>query len=123
MTILQTADKFDRGMPVSFLITFLLVALDEGQLSSEYARRAGIDRFQMSRHMKILGASRHGWIKVHTLRPNAKQVFLTEKGRDLVVFVRAQLQQETPADIIEARRLRRQFGPYNRAFARENPMT
>ena len=42
-------------MPVSFLKTLLLVGIDEGQTAAEYGRRAGVDRFQMSRYMRTLG--------------------------------------------------------------------
>jgi hypothetical protein len=48
LTVLETADAIQRGMPVSFLIVFLLITQDEGKGIGEYARRAGIDRFQMS---------------------------------------------------------------------------
>ena len=55
LSILQDLDDLQRGMPVSFLKTLLLVGLDEGQTAAEYGRRAGVDRFQMSRYMKTLG--------------------------------------------------------------------
>jgi DNA-binding MarR family transcriptional regulator len=120
LTILETADRLQRGMPVSFLIVFLLIALDEGKGLGEYARRAGIDRFQMSRYMVNLGPARHGLIEVRPLRANAKTVVLTEKGRDFLKLLRASLQQETPAEILEARKLNR-LGPYRRRTGHREP--
>jgi hypothetical protein len=82
--ILKTADTLQRGMPVAYLLAFILVALEEGRGVIEYARRAGVDRFAMSRYLALLGDGQnnkggYGWVK---LRRNgiSKSVVLTPKG-------------------------------------------
>jgi hypothetical protein len=120
LAVLENADSLQRGMPVSFLIVFLLIAMDEGKGIGEYARRFGIDRFQMSRYMVSLGPHRHGWIEIRPQRANAKNVFLTQKGRDFLKLIRALLKQETPADILEARKLNR-LGPHRKRASRPAP--
>jgi len=42
LSILRVLDELQRGMPVSFLQTLLLVGMDEGQTAAEYGRRAGV---------------------------------------------------------------------------------
>jgi len=70
-----------------------MVALDEGNYPSAYARRAGVDRMSMSRYLRDIGdKSRRGGpglglVKVApdpTHAPRQK-VFLTEKGRALLL--------------------------------------
>jgi hypothetical protein len=38
-------------MPLQYVMSFLLVALDDGQSVGEYARRAGVSESVMSRHL------------------------------------------------------------------------
>ena len=84
LSVLQDLDEVQRGMPVSFLKTLLLVGMDEGQTAAEYGRRAGVDRFQMSRYMKTLGPHNvwrkcdgFGWVEEtnHKRRGNQKGDF------------------------------------------------
>jgi hypothetical protein len=86
--ILKSADVLQRGMPVAYLLAFVLVALDEGQSITEYAHRAGVDRFAMSRYLALLGDGQnnkggYGWVK---LRRNGigKSVLLTPKGYEFL---------------------------------------
>jgi hypothetical protein len=81
------------GMPLSFLTTFLLVALEEGQGVGDLARAYGMpDRRVMSRF--LLGLSkkpgdRDRGLDLLELRPHPtnkqkKAIYLTDKGRDLL---------------------------------------
>jgi DNA-binding MarR family transcriptional regulator len=80
-----------RGIPISFLMVFLVVALDEGLGVNEYARRFGIDRRDMSRCLKNIGSSRNYRSKFYGLvtfrkpptNKSGKMVFLTKKGKKL----------------------------------------
>ena len=78
-------------MPLQYVMSFLLVALDEGQSVNEYARRAGVGTTVMSRHLLDIGVrNRHmepGFGLVD-YRPNPMELrkheyFLTPKGRAL----------------------------------------
>lgn len=93
LSVLQDLDELQRGMPVSFLKTLLLVGMDEGQTAAEYGRRAGVDRFQMSRYMRTLGAYNvkrrcdgFGWVEETTDKRhrNQKAIFLTTAGREFL---------------------------------------
>ena len=93
LSVLQDLDELQRGMPVSFLKTLLLVGMDEGQTAAEYGRRAGVDRFQMSRYMRTLGAYNvkrrcdgFGWVEETTDKRhrNQKAIFLTAAGREFL---------------------------------------
>ena len=96
LSVLQDLDEVQRGMPVSFLKTLLLVGMDEGQTAAEYGRRAGVDRFQMSRYMKTLGPHNvwrkcdgFGWVEEtnHKRRGNQKAIFLTPAGREFLTQI------------------------------------
>jgi DNA-binding MarR family transcriptional regulator len=80
-----------QTMPLQYLTAFLLVARDEGQSVSEYARRAGVSVSVMSRHLLDIGdRTRHdeegfGLVtfqpRPHNLREH--EYVLTNKGRML----------------------------------------
>lgn len=89
INVLQHAHAVQHGMPISYLIAFLLVAQEEGLGVNEYARRAGIRPFQMSRIMSKIGSMGHlnyrnmpayGWIKSEPAPGNAKRLTLTHRG-------------------------------------------
>jgi hypothetical protein len=89
LKVLQHAHVVERGMPVSYLIALLLVAEEEGLGINEYARRAGIRHFQMSRIMSKIGSRgrrayknmpEYGWIKSEPAPGNAKRLTLTPRG-------------------------------------------
>lgn len=78
-------------MPLQYVYSFLLVALDEGLGVNEYAKKAGVSPSVMSRHLLDIGErSRYmeeGFGLV-TYRQNPMElrkheVFLTPKGRAL----------------------------------------
>lgn len=78
-----------QTMPMQYIRTFLLVALEEGLGVSEYARRAGVSQSVMSRHLLDIGdRNRHmeEGFGLITFRPNPTdfrkhEIFLTDKGR------------------------------------------
>jgi DNA-binding MarR family transcriptional regulator len=45
-----------KTMPLQYVVAFLLVALEEGEGTTEYARRAGVAQSVMSRHLLDIGA-------------------------------------------------------------------
>ena len=48
-------------MPLQYLTSFLLVAMEEGLSVSDYAKKAGVSNSVMSRHLLDIGdRSRHG---------------------------------------------------------------
>jgi hypothetical protein len=81
------------GMPLSFLTTFLMVALEEGRGVGDLARAYGIsDRRLMSRF--LLGLTKKPSdrdrgldlleFRTHPTNKQKKAVYLTDKGRDLL---------------------------------------
>jgi hypothetical protein len=81
------------GMPLSFLTTFLMVALEEGQGVGDLARAYGIsDRRVMSRFLlgltKKPGDRDRGLdlleFRTHPTNRQKKAIHLTDKGRDLL---------------------------------------
>jgi DNA-binding MarR family transcriptional regulator len=81
-----------RGtMPLQYVFAFLLVALEEGEGTSEYARRAGVSQSVMSRHLLDIGdRNRHmmegfGLItqRQDPMNLSKHQCMLTPKGRAL----------------------------------------
>jgi DNA-binding MarR family transcriptional regulator len=63
-------------MPLQYVYTFLLIAMDEGKSVSEYAAMAGISKSVMSRH--ILET------RPHPFELRKYEVFLSNKGRALL---------------------------------------
>lgn len=80
-----------RAVPLSFVTTFLMVALEEGKGVNEYARALGIHRATMSRSLHAIGDrgrrgnSGLGWIsfRAHPSDRFRCQIFLTAKGRSI----------------------------------------
>jgi hypothetical protein len=79
-----------RGtMPMQYIVAFLLVAMEEGHGTSEYARRAGVSQSVMSRHLLDIGdRNRHmqegfGLVtqRQDPLNLSRHQNMLTPKGR------------------------------------------
>jgi DNA-binding MarR family transcriptional regulator len=92
--LLQALEPFRdlRGtMPLQYVVAFLLVALEEGEGTTEYARRAGVAQSVMSRHLLDIGdRNRHmeEGFKLVTQRQDPlnlskHQNMLTDKGRGL----------------------------------------
>jgi DNA-binding MarR family transcriptional regulator len=91
----------DLGMPLPFMIAFLMVALDEGLGVNAYARAAGIHRAAMSRTLHAIadrarnGAAGLGLVRIeqHSLNSAQTHIFLTPKGRSLVKKISVQLRR------------------------------
>lgn len=81
-----------QTMPIQYVMSFLRVAAEEGEGSTEYARRAGISPTVMTRHLLDIGDRNRareegfGWIAQerdkHDLRRHAAKV--THVGRALL---------------------------------------
>jgi DNA-binding MarR family transcriptional regulator len=85
-------------MPLAWITTLLLVALDEGKGVAHYAREANLHRAHMSRNLHCLGdKSRQNAglglleVKIDPIRADRRQVFLTEEGRAVVAAIIATL--------------------------------
>ena len=79
------------SMPLSFVTTFLMVALDEGKGVCAYARAIGVHRAAMSRYLRDIGErARNGGpglglvtVEAHPHDPRRRRVLLTAKGRSV----------------------------------------
>ena len=87
-------------MPLSFVIVFLTVALDEGKSVGSYARALGIkNRLTMSRFLQKIGRKgRNGndGLDLVTSKPDPSvyqgtQIFLTAKGRVIAEHICCEL--------------------------------
>ena len=94
------ADIRGTRMPLSYVIVFLTVALDEGKSVGSYARALGIkNRLTMSRFLKHIGREgRNGsdGLELVTSRPDPSvyqgtQIFLTAKGRTIADHISREL--------------------------------
>jgi len=80
-----------RPMPLPFVATFLMVALEEGKGVNEYARALGMHRAVASRNLHAIGdRARNGepglglvTFQSHMSNPQRTQIFLTPKGRSI----------------------------------------
>jgi hypothetical protein len=81
-----------RGsIPLPFVTTFLMVALDEGKGCNAYARAVGIHRAAMSRYLRDIGGrARNGGpglglvtVEPHPTDPRRSRVLLSAKGRSI----------------------------------------
>jgi DNA-binding MarR family transcriptional regulator len=99
MAIKPLADS-GGPIPLPYMLTFLMVALDEGKSVGAYARELNVDRFLMSRHIRCIGDrgrnGRPGLGLVTTRRvdnyPARTAIFLTDKGRAVAAQVHRNLQ-------------------------------
>src|SRR5579863_3835080 len=91
-----------RGsIPLSFVTTFLMVALEEGKGVNAYARDVGIDRSSMSRYLRDIGGRAKGGgpglglvkVEPHPTDSQRCQVFLTDKGRSVFKTIFQQLRR------------------------------
>ena len=55
LTALESFRELRPTMPLQYIVTYLLVALDEGDGPSDYAKRAGVSNSVMSRHLLDIG--------------------------------------------------------------------
>jgi hypothetical protein len=77
-------------VPLRFVITFLAIAMDEGQCANAYAKALDVHRYVMSRYVHELadrdrnGGPGLGLVRVVPARThlnNRQNILLTEKGR------------------------------------------
>lgn len=89
---LSTFRLLSERMPLNYVMSFLAVALEEGQSVTDYAERLGLSMSTMSRHLLDIGERNrtmepgHGLV---TYRPDPlelrkHQYFLTPKGKTLL---------------------------------------
>src|SRR5262249_52961060 len=79
-------------MPLQYVTSFLLVAMDEGKGVGEYAERAGVSKSVMSRHLLDIGprmrnqSTGFGLVETRTNPEDyrAHSVYLTAKGRAMM---------------------------------------
>ncbi|MGC1777280.1 MAG: MarR family winged helix-turn-helix transcriptional regulator [Xanthobacteraceae bacterium] len=98
---LKPLTNLRRPVPLPSMIAFLMVALDEGQGVTTYARGAGIDHASMSRILHSIGDRGRngshglGLIRIERrLADQAKtQIFLTSKGRAIAKDIFSQLRR------------------------------
>jgi DNA-binding MarR family transcriptional regulator len=89
------------SIPLPFVTSFLMVALDEGKGVNAYARALGIHRAAMSRYLRDIGdRSRNGGpglglvtVEDHPTDRQRSQVFLTAKGRSIAKEVFRQIRR------------------------------
>jgi hypothetical protein len=93
------------AIPFPYMLTFLMVAVDEGKSVGAYARDLNVNRFLMSRHIRCIGDrgrnGRPGLGLVTTRRvdnyPNRTAIFLTYKGRAVAAQVYRNLRHHAPS--------------------------
>src|SRR5512139_539597 len=94
MTFVAAAECFKdirHTMPFQYVLTFMMVALDEGKSIGEYAVKSGVSPSVMSRHVLDIGMRQRNMEpgfdlvttkpNIHNLREHS--VWLTDKGRAL----------------------------------------
>lgn len=87
-------------MPMQYVTTLLLVALNEGRGVNYYAREAGVSKSVMSRHLHDVGdADRMGKVgyglvehRPHPTQLRNVEIYLTPKGRAFMLKVRRAMQ-------------------------------
>jgi hypothetical protein len=89
----------DSRIPVAWIKTLLLVALDEGKGIAHYSRAANVSRMTMSRYLHCIGDKKRRddipglglvEVKIDPIRADRRQVFLTEEGHAVVAATIAQ---------------------------------
>jgi DNA-binding MarR family transcriptional regulator len=94
------------SIPLPFVTTFLMVALDEGKGVGAYAKAHGMHRAAMSRYLHGIGdRHRNGGpglglvsVEAHPSDPRRRQVFLTSKGRSLAKAIFQQMRKASSHD-------------------------
>jgi DNA-binding MarR family transcriptional regulator len=90
----------DSHIPLAWIKTLLLVALDEGKGVAHYARAANVHRAIMSKFLHSIGDKKGLYydkpglglveVKIDPVRADRRQVFLTEEGHAVVAAIIAQ---------------------------------
>lgn len=92
---LKVFKLLDDRMPLQYVLSFLLVANEEGQSVTYYAEKLGVNQTTMSRHLLDIGpADRnheegYGLIdyRADPLERRRHQYFLTPKGKQFLEMV------------------------------------
>jgi hypothetical protein len=98
---LKCFQEIRHTMPLQYVATFLLVALDEGKTIGEYALKADVSLSVMSRHILDLGLRTRGRApglglvvtKQNLINLREHTVHLTDKGRALYRKIVKQLER------------------------------
>jgi DNA-binding MarR family transcriptional regulator len=99
----ELGSALNTTMPISVVLTFLLVPRKEGQTVSELAKAAGISLAKMSRQLADLseanryGAAGLGLIEQRIYDRRFQRSRLTEKGRALVRQIANAVQERSPS--------------------------
>lgn len=92
LSALEVFRELRDTMPMQYVTTFLLVALNEGKSVTEYATMAGVSKSVMSRHILDIGERdrymEEGFglvtYRPHPMELRRHEVLLTDKGRALL---------------------------------------
>lgn len=99
LAALKPISDRDSHIPVAWIKTLLLVALDEGKGVAHYSRAAKVHRTIMSRYLHCIGDKKRRddkpglglvEVKIDPVRADRRQVFLTEEGHAVVAAIIAQ---------------------------------
>jgi DNA-binding MarR family transcriptional regulator len=98
---LKPLSNLRGSIPLPYVTTFLMVALDEGKGVGAYARDLGIHRWTMSRYLRDIGArARNGGpglglvaVEHDPRNPRQTKVLLTAKGSAIAAEVFRQLRR------------------------------
>jgi hypothetical protein len=95
LAALKPISDRDSRIPLAWIKTLLLVALDEGKGVANYARAANVHRAIMSECLHCIGDKRSDdkpglglvEVKIDPVRADRRQVFLTEEGHAVVAAI------------------------------------
>jgi hypothetical protein len=104
---LRPLSNLSGSIPLPFVTTFLMVALNEGEGVCAYARMMGIHRAIMSRYLRVIGDRARnagpglGLVTVarHPRQPQRRQVLLTPKGRAIAEEIFRQMRRAEDSEI------------------------
>jgi hypothetical protein len=103
LAALKPISNRDSHIPVAWIKTLLLVALDEGKGVAHYCRAAKVHRTIMSRYLHCIGDKKRRddkpglglvEVKIDPVRADRRQVFLTEEGHAAVAAIIAQFESQ-----------------------------
>jgi hypothetical protein len=99
LAALKPISDRDSHIPVAWITTLFLVALDEGKGVAHFSRAAKVPRTIMSRYLHCIGDKKRRddkpglglvEVKIDPVRADRRQVFLTEEGHAVVEAIIAQ---------------------------------
>jgi hypothetical protein len=95
LAALKPISDRDSHVPVAWIKTLLLVALDEGKGVAHYSRSAKVHRAVMSQYLHCISDKRQTAksglglvkVKIDPVRADRRQVFLTKEGHAVVAAI------------------------------------